>query len=125
MRTLVLITALCVLPVGSFSQEVDETCEGTTYDVATCALRILKKVESELSQTYQRASKTANEDYTPRDMENLRVVQRRWIAYRDAACRAEHELWGGGSGGPSAHTDCLIRIDRQRITELKNAYGVR
>jgi uncharacterized protein YecT (DUF1311 family) len=45
-----------------------------------------------------------------------------WISYRDAGCKAEYGLWGGGSGGPNAQTLCLIRLTRQRTVKLKNAY---
>ncbi len=121
MKTFAFLAALLVLPVVSVAQQ-DEACEGTTYDTSMCLLRILKKVEVELNSTYERALTAAKRDYTARDVQNLRTAERRWIAYRDAACNAEYGLWGGGSGGPAAHTGCLIRVARQRIADLKVAY---
>jgi len=66
--------------------------------------------------------KVTKEIYTPEDVRNLKDAERQWIAYRDAACKAEYGLWGMGSGGPSARTVCLIRITKQRIVDLKDAY---
>jgi uncharacterized protein YecT (DUF1311 family) len=121
MKGAILLLTLLLLPIVSLAQE-DETCEGTTYDISMCMLRILKKVEVELNINYQKALMVARRDYTARDVQNLRIAERRWMAYRDAACNAEFELWGLGSGGPAAHTGCLIKIARQRIMDLKETY---
>jgi uncharacterized protein YecT (DUF1311 family) len=92
------ILFLLVLSVSSSAQK-EETCPGTTYDTSMCSLRILGKVEIQLNSTYQAALMAATQNYTARDVQNLRVAERRWISYRDAACDAEYGLWGGGSGG--------------------------
>jgi uncharacterized protein YecT (DUF1311 family) len=90
-----------------------------------CLLRILKKTDAELNQTYRQSMKETAGTYTPQDVVKLKNAQRLWIMYRDAACNAEYGLWGGGSGGPAAHSLCLIRITRERITALKAAYLLR
>jgi uncharacterized protein YecT (DUF1311 family) len=112
---------MLALSASSVAQE-EETCPGTTYDTSMCFLRILRKVEIQLNSTYQAALMAATQDYTARDVQNLTIAERRWISYRDAACDAEYGLWGGGSGGPAAHSVCLIRIARQRIADLRAAY---
>jgi uncharacterized protein YecT (DUF1311 family) len=38
----------------------------------------------------------------------LRAMQRAWIGFRDAACEYEYSLWGGGTGGRPAITQCLM-----------------
>jgi uncharacterized protein YecT (DUF1311 family) len=123
MKEAFLLLTLLAFPISSLAQE-NETCEGamTTYDISMCFSRILKKVERELNSTYQRALTLTQRDYTARDVQNLRFAERRWMAYRVAACNAEYELWGFGSGGPAAHTGCLIKIAKQRIADLKEAY---
>jgi hypothetical protein len=78
---------------------------------------------SALNMTYQLALKTVTSGYTTRDVQNLREAEKMWIAYRDAACKAEYGLWGGGSGGPDANTMCLVRLTRQRTAELKSDIG--
>ena len=121
MKEAILLLAVVALAESSFAQP-DETCEGTTYDTSMCFLRILKGIEAELNSTYRLALNSVRRSYTARDMQNLRTAERRWIAYRDAACNAEYGLWGRGTGGPPTHTICLIRIDKQRIADLKEAY---
>jgi uncharacterized protein YecT (DUF1311 family) len=121
MKPVILFVALLALPT-SFLAQKDETCDGTTYDVSICLLRIPKKVESELPSTYQLSLMTAKKAYSARDVQNLRIAERRWISYRDAACTAEFELFGNGTGGPPTHSACLIRITRERIGALKQSY---
>jgi uncharacterized protein YecT (DUF1311 family) len=120
MKAVIAVLFLLAAQVSLFSQE--ETCEGTTYDVSMCFLRILKKVEMDLNATYQRALVNTRRDYTARDVQALKIAERRWIEYRDAACTAEYGLWGGGSGGPAAHSGCLIKMAKERIGDLEALY---
>jgi uncharacterized protein YecT (DUF1311 family) len=100
----------------------DETqCCCTTYDTSVCLSTILKKVDQQLNNNYQKALTVAKK-YTPQDEQNLKTAQRAWTSYRDAACKAEYGLWGGGSGGPNAHAMCIIRLTKERNIDLQNAY---
>ena len=109
---------LLVSSVPSFAQ----TCEGNTAEVVNCMEKILKTVDGELNVEYQRALNVTKNQWTPTDVQNLRDAQRKWIAYRDAVCKAEYGLVGGGTAGPSIHISCLIRITRQRIADLQAEY---
>jgi uncharacterized protein YecT (DUF1311 family) len=97
-------------------------CCCTTYDTSVCLSRIHKQVDAALNTTYQQALNAVTAIYTTQDVQNLKEAEKVWIVYRDAACKAEYGLWGGGSGGPNAHIACLIRLTRQRTSELKSAY---
>jgi uncharacterized protein YecT (DUF1311 family) len=103
-------------------QDDEAKCCCTTYDVSACLSRIHKQVDAGLNTTYQAALKTVTDSYTTQDVQNLKEAERTWIAYRDATCKAEYGLWGGGSGGPNARIICLMRLTRQRNAELENAY---
>ena len=107
-----------LLAAGAFAQDI-EKCDGSTYEMSVCLSAILKKVEADLADVYQRALKATDS----RDLKNLKVAQARWIAYRDAACKAEYELYGRGSGGPNALGACKINLTKQRISDLVAAYG--
>lgn len=120
MKLAVLSLVLFTLAVPSVAQE--ESCDGTTYDIANCMARILRKVDIELNAVYQKSLKVAKDPYTPADLQNLKDAERKWIAYRDAACKAERGLWGLGTGASAAHTGCLIRITKERIAALREAY---
>jgi len=104
------------------SQDDEAKCCCTTYDMSVCFSRIHKQVDAALNTTYQGALKAVTASYTPQDVQNLKEAERTWMAYRDATCKAEYGLWGGGSGGPNARIICLIRLTRQRTAELENAY---
>jgi uncharacterized protein YecT (DUF1311 family) len=112
---------LQTLVVPSVAQQ--ESCEGSTYDIGNCMTRILKKVDIELNAAYQNSLKDAKQ-YTPGDVQNLKDAERKWIAYRDAACKAERGLWGSGTGAPTAYMGCLVRITEERIAALRKAYMV-
>ena len=112
---------LLAFSTGAVSQDDEAKCCCTTYDTSVCLARIHKGVDAALDTTYQQALKAAAE-YTKQDVQNLIEAEKMWIAYRDATCKAEYGLWGGGSGGPNAKTMCLIRLTRQRTAELERRY---
>jgi uncharacterized protein YecT (DUF1311 family) len=85
-------------------------------------VRVLKKVDAELTAVYQKALKVAKDSYTTEDVQNLINAERKWMAYRDAACKAERGLWGNGTGAPATHSIRLIRVTQQRISAIKEAY---
>jgi len=76
-------------------------------------------VDADLNSVYQSALKRWNED--PQRAE-LRDAQRVWIAYRDATCKAEAGIYRGGTIMPSVSLRCILRLSRQRIADLKDAY---
>ena len=83
---------------------------------------ILKTVDAQLNVEYQRALKITKDQWTPSDLQNLRDAQRKWVAYRDAVCKAEFGLVGRGTAGPSIRISCLIRITKERIADLQAEY---
>lgn len=107
-----------LLAVGAFAQDI-ENCDGSTYEMSVCLSAILKRVEANLEDVYQRALKATDS----KDLKNLKVAQARWIAYRDADCKAEYELFGRGSGGPNAFAACKISLTERRIADLVATYG--
>ena len=97
----------------------EDNCCCTTYDTNICLSKVQDKVDQELNQTYQSALKRWNEDP---NREELRQAQRAWVSYRDAACKAEADLYKGGTIMPSIEMHCVIRLTRQRIAEIKDTY---
>ena len=47
-------------------------------------------------------------------------AQRKWIAFRDAACLAEADLFRGGSIRPLIWYTCLTRLTQRRTEDLLN-----
>lgn len=120
-KAFVLLCLLCGLGTRAVAQDEETKCCCTTYDTSVCLSKVHDKVDAELNATYQKALALTRR-FGSQDVEKLREAERKWTAYRDAACDAEYGLWGGGSGGPNAHTMCVIRLTRQRTNDLKNVY---
>jgi uncharacterized protein YecT (DUF1311 family) len=116
------VTALLALFV-LVAPLVPQTCgDGNTAEVVNCLAKELKKIDAELNTEYQRALKIAKNQRTSTDVQNLKDAQRKWIAYRDAACKAEYGRVSGGTAGPSIQISCLIRMTRYRIGDLQADY---
>jgi uncharacterized protein YecT (DUF1311 family) len=120
MKAFVVIALLASLGTA-MAQDEETKCCCTTYDMSVCLSKVHDKVDGELNTTYQKAL-SMTKRFGEQDVENLKDAEQKWIAYRDAACRAEYGLWGKGSGGPNAHAMCVIRLTRQRTADLKSAY---
>jgi len=121
---------VCILGLTVFAQHPqknsdqpvkneEDNCCCTTYDTNICLLKVQGKVDQELNQTYQSALKRWNEDP---NREELRQAERAWVSYRDASCKAEGDLYKGGTIMPSIEMHCIIRLTRQRMAEIKDAY---
>ena len=110
-----------LLASGVIAAQTDESkCCCTTYDTSLCLAKIHASVEKDLNQTYSEALHQLAD--SPDDIANLKDAERKWIQFRDAACKSEYALWGGGSGGPNARTTCLIRLTRVRTADIGAAY---
>ena len=104
--------------------ENEETkCCCTTYDTSVCLSNVNKKVDAEHSATYQNAL-SDTQRFGDKAVDALREAEKQWSAYRSAECEAEYSRWGGGSGGPNARMMCIIRLTRQRTSELRRRYHV-
>jgi|ERR1700687_4931336 len=115
------VILLVSIGTAAIAQDEETKCCCSTYDMSVCLSKVHDKVDADLNTTYQKAL-DMTERFGSHDDENLKDAERKWIEYRDAACKAEYGLWGRGSGGPNAHTMCVIRLTRQRTTDLKNVY---
>jgi uncharacterized protein YecT (DUF1311 family) len=121
MKAFVVFSLFLGLGTAAISQDEETKCCCTTYDVSVCLSKVHDKVDAELNATYQKAL-SMTKRFGDQDVENLKDAEQKWIAYRDAACKAEYGLWGKGSGGPNAHTMCVIRLTRQRTDDLESVY---
>lgn len=96
-----------------------------TVDMANCFYRASKKADLDLNHTYAtvrealRRKQSGGED----DLQNLLSVQRLWLQFRDASCKAEGALYRGGTAAPVAYLACLEELTRQRTADIKTTYG--
>ena len=86
-----------------------------------CFFKAYKEADQELNRIYAQIRKILG----GHELTKLREAQRLWIAYRDANCAAERELYSGGSATSMVYAACMEADTRQRTAELKTIYGWR
>jgi uncharacterized protein YecT (DUF1311 family) len=101
----------------------DGPCQGPsgTADEAACFDNAYQRADAEMNRYYRRIETLE----TGSDLTNLKNAQRLWIQFRDANCKAEYELYEGGTAGPTVKLACLEAMTRHRTEELKTMYGWR
>jgi uncharacterized protein YecT (DUF1311 family) len=101
----------------------DTPCQGpsTTAEEASCFGTAFERADAELNKYYRRIETLE----AGGDLTNLKIAQRLWIQFRDANCKAEYDLYEGGSAGPTVKLACLEAMTRHRIEELETMYGWR
>jgi uncharacterized protein YecT (DUF1311 family) len=117
--------ALLLCAAGAQAQEVNCAAPVTQLDMNICADRAWKLADEDLNLAYGMARSLMRQTDAAlpegdRGAEvALRDAQRAWIAFRDAACRAEGYVWFGGSIRPLVVSTCLERMTRARTEELR------
>ncbi|PIE18365.1 MAG: hypothetical protein CSA65_05515 [Proteobacteria bacterium] len=95
---------------------------GSNAGMGACLAAELSQWDARLNDAYQallsheRADDVAAEGPWPDKAPALQQMQRAWMGYRDATCDYAQSLWGGGTGGPLAATECRLDLTaRQAI----------
>lgn len=118
------LAALAAPQAGA--QEVNCAAPVTQLDMNFCAERAWKLADEDLNLAYGMARSLMRQtDAALPEADRgaevaLRDAQRAWIAFRDAACRAEGYVWFGGSIRPQVVALCLERMTRARTEELRS-----
>ncbi len=99
----------------------DAPCRNVAVTVAieNCFDKAYKAADSTLNQKYGQISNVLQAD----DLRRLKVAQRLWIQFRDATCKAESDLYTGGTASAPAYSACLEELTRERAAELETIYG--
>lgn len=120
MRVLSIAFAFC-LASGAAAQTADCSNQDTQLDMNECAAQAFDAADAELNRVYGVAVGFARqidaESKGPAE-EKLRVAQRAWVTYRDAACASESSLYEGGSIQPLIYSGCLERLTLARTNDL-------
>lgn len=92
---------------------------GTTVGMGYCLSEELGLWDARLNEAYAgvlaEAKATDAEMETlgsaaPKQVPFLQDMQRKWIAFRDAACSYEGSRWGGGTGAGPAGVQCALTL---------------
>lgn len=101
---------------STLAQDVDCAKAYTQFDMNVCADQDYKAADAELNAAWTEAKATADAVGAG---PALLDAQRKWIAYRDAACKAEAAQYEGGSIQPLIRLTCLTRLTERRSTDLR------
>jgi uncharacterized protein YecT (DUF1311 family) len=89
-----------------------------TSDATQCLWRASRAADRALDRTYGEI----NQVLAPAERQQLRNVEQLWLRYRVAACVAERDLYGQGTGSGPAYLACIEAETRQCIGDLRATY---
>lgn len=102
--------------IGAASNPCMENEEGgySTIGMAECVGRETNWWDSQLNVHYASLEETLDADL----FASLRDAQRSWLAYRDASCGFEYELWSEGTIRTLVYASCILDSTAQRAYAL-------
>ena len=93
-------------------------CPGQTQlEMNDCAKAEFTRADADMNATWD-VAKATMDGLGYGDV--LLDAQRKWLAFRDAACAAEISPYEGGSIQPLVAYTCLTRLTRARSQDLEN-----
>jgi uncharacterized protein YecT (DUF1311 family) len=96
------------------------------YKAYTGALRALLGLEHPLAPEDKEGPlppRPAGPQLTPKeDVAEFDKTESLWAAYKEAECTVAFHQFGGGTGGPSAGTECRLRLTRSHMRDLDSVY---
>jgi len=107
----------CVLVTLGAGLPAQAACPGETQlEMNQCAARSYQAADATLNAVWPQA-KAAMDRLGAGQL--LLDAQRKWIAYRDAACAAEQAQFEGGSIAPLIYFICMQRLTERRTEDLR------
>lgn len=108
----------------AWSQDVDCANAIAQVEMTYCAERDWQRADVELNDAYRAAS--AKMDDIDAELHDdplgakkaLKLAQRAWITYRDAACVADGFQMRGGTGEQMVVMGCMARLTEERTAHL-------
>jgi len=92
-----------------------------TVELANCFSNSAKDADRKLNETYAQVLTVLQAD----DQQKLRSSQRHWVQFRDTTCKAERDLYEGGTGANPAYLACIEEETRLRTNDMRTTYGWR
>ena len=103
---------------NAMTQAAMNLCAGRDFQAADRALnRQWTKTAAEMRR---RDKAMTRDDGRPGYFDALLDAQRKWLAYRDAHCRAEGYMARGGSMEPMLVGTCKADLTRKRTAQLRD-----
>ncbi|WP_295426583.1 lysozyme inhibitor LprI family protein [uncultured Thiodictyon sp.] len=92
-----------------------------TTEVNYCAEKANEKADLELNVLYKKLRDKLNQE----DKDALAQTERKWVALRDEICDFETQPAENGTGWSGFNADCLTRLTKNRLSDLKSALEFR
>ncbi|MGF6698627.1 uncharacterized protein YecT (DUF1311 family) [Paraburkholderia sp. MM5496-R1] len=117
---------------GKSREEIDRLCKtgehASTADIAACSQRNFEQISAQLNSTIKpletelrKGDVDLKADNNPVALPYFEKGQRAWVQYRDNQCYAETYSLGEASMRYMTFWDCMARITKGRISDLKSA----
>lgn len=127
MRSVFLIVSMSV-GILTLSHATSEQASGVDcthaqggYEQSYCASRLADAADVELNSSYRRLK----DSLTTEEVRKLVQIESKWIALRDEICDFETLPAIGGTGWPAFYSECIARLTKNRIIDLKAAIDYR
>ncbi len=115
MRPLTALLLAFVIFWGVSARAQDEKdCYRPDIETGQCLVKVLKSADAVLKGSYRYYKR----DLSPRDRTNLVAAERAWIAYRNAACKAEYAM----DRDKNLRVECIIKLTKLRADDIKYLY---
>ncbi|MGC2163219.1 MAG: lysozyme inhibitor LprI family protein [Silvibacterium sp.] len=79
---------------------------------------LLDRLQGEFAKTKDDVER----QYIRSQIDNLKVAELSWSTYRDNECKAESQMYEGGTMQPRILDDCVRSATERRIKEIKEVY---
>lgn len=112
-----LAIALCFCAGGATAEQTNCDTTMAQQELNFCADLAFQAADAELNDAYADAVKFARAIGGEAE-DKLRVAQRAWVTFRDAACQAEAYPNEGGTMQPMVFSYCLTRLTDVRRADL-------
>jgi uncharacterized protein YecT (DUF1311 family) len=123
-RNIPLFLAAAIFSLSACATDENIDCDNAknTYEMNYCAGKEREIVEKKLA-TYLAKAK---EEYAAEAnvITALEASQVSWIAYRDSYCDSIYEIWSEGSIRGMMYSECIARLNQQRIHNIWEDYLV-
>ncbi len=128
-----LLGAIAAPALAQQRDEPPESCANPRSQLAlnTCAWQAYERADADLNRMWPRVVAEMRERDREPETERARGrpgyhqallrSQRAWISFRDAQCRLVSYQARGGSMEPQLFSQCMERLTRERIVELRRS----
>lgn len=114
---------IALAPAAAFAQGPHPCItQANTLEINACAQEKFQAADKRLNAAYQVVLKQLDGGGNgPATKKALVDAQRKWVAFREADCKAQASVYQGGTIAPSVYMECMIAHADARTRALQPA----